>query len=151
DLIEPLPGMPDMVFAANAAVIHDGRILIGRFCHEERADESRAYLDWFTSCGYKTCQAAWTNEGQGDFLSVGGWLLAGSGFRSDRRAHAEAEEYFGCPVISLTLVNDHYYHLDTTLSVLDEQTIMYYPDAFTAGSKALLGELFPDAILATGE
>ena len=130
DLIEPLPGLPDMVFAANGATVHDGRVLVARFRYDERAAEAPAYLGWFTAHGFETREAARINEGQGDFLAAGGWLLAGSGFRTDPRAHAEAEGYFGRPVISLTLVNESYYHLDTALSVLDEQTIMYYPAAF---------------------
>ncbi len=151
DLIEPLPGLPDMVFAANGATVHDGRVLVARFRYRERAAESPAYLGWFTAHGFETREAAWINEGQGDFLAAGGRLLAGSGFRTDPRAHAEAEEYFGRPVISLTLVNESYYHLDTALSVLDEQTIMYYPAAFSRDSQVLLRQLFPDAIVATGQ
>ncbi len=151
DLIEPLPGLPDMVFAANGATVHDGRVLVARFRYHERAAEAPAYLAWFTAHGFETREAAWINEGQGDFLAAGDWLLAGSGFRTDPRAHAEAEEYFGRPVISLTLVNESYYHLDTALSVLDEQTIVYYPAAFSRGSQVLLRQLFPDAILATGQ
>jgi N-dimethylarginine dimethylaminohydrolase len=151
EVLEPLPGLPDMVFAANGATVHGGRVLVARFRYDERAAEAPAYLDWFPRHGFETRQAAWANEGQGDFLTAGGWLLAGSGFRTDRRSHAEAEEFFGCPVISLTLVNDSYYHLDTALSVLDEQTLMYYPDAFSPGSQGLLRQLFPDAVLATAD
>jgi N-dimethylarginine dimethylaminohydrolase/methylmalonyl-CoA mutase cobalamin-binding subunit len=151
DTVEPVGGLPDMVFAANGAVVRDGRALVARFMYKERVAEARAYLDWFIARGFETRQAAWTNEGQGDILQVGSWLLAGSGFRTDRRSHAETEEYFGCPVVSLTLVDESYYHLDTALAVIDEQTIMYYPQAFSPGSQALLRELFPDAILATHE
>jgi N-dimethylarginine dimethylaminohydrolase/methylmalonyl-CoA mutase cobalamin-binding subunit len=149
DTVEPASGLPDMVFAANGAVVRDGRALVARFKHAERAAEVSAYLDWFTARGFETRQAAWINEGQGDILQVGSWLVAGSGFRTDRRSHAETEEYFGCPVVSLTLVNESYFHLDTALAVIDEQTIMYYPPAFSLGSQALLRELFPGAILAT--
>jgi N-dimethylarginine dimethylaminohydrolase len=151
EVLDPLPGLPDMVFAANGATVRGHQVLVSRFRYDERAAEVPAYLDWFPRNGFETRQAAWANEGQGDFLAANGWLLAASGFRTDRRSHAEAEEFFGCPVISLTLVNDSYYHLDTALSVLDEQTIMYYPDAFSPGSQALLRQLFPDAILATAD
>jgi N-dimethylarginine dimethylaminohydrolase/methylmalonyl-CoA mutase cobalamin-binding subunit len=150
-LIPPVPGLPDMVFAANGATVLDGRVLVARFLHEQRAAEAVAYLGWFGGRGLEVRQAARTNEGQGDHLAVGGWLLAGSGFRTDRRSHAESEEFFGRPVIGLTLVNDNYYHLDTALAVLDEQTVMYYPAAFTPGSQEILREFFPDAIIATGE
>jgi N-dimethylarginine dimethylaminohydrolase/methylmalonyl-CoA mutase cobalamin-binding subunit len=149
ELIPPIPGLPDMVFSANGATVVDGRALVARFRYDERAAESAAYLDWFAAQRYEACQAAWTNEGEGDFLMAGGWLLAGTGFRTDRRAHAESEEFFGCPVVGLTLVNDEYYHLDTALAVLDEQTIMYYPAAFAPDSQEILYALFPDAIIAT--
>jgi len=151
ELIAPVPGLPDMVFAANGATVLDGRVLVARFLHDERAAEAVAYLDWFGSRGYEVRQAAWTNEGESDYLAAGSWLLAGSGFRTDRRSHAESEEFFGRPVIGLTLVDDNYYHLDTALAVLDEQTVMYYPAAFTPGSQDILRGLFPDAIIATDE
>jgi N-dimethylarginine dimethylaminohydrolase len=151
DLIPPVPGLPDMVFAANGATVWGDRALVARFRHAERDAESAAYLDWFRSRGLHVRQASSANEGEGDYLTVGSWLLAGNGFRTDRRAHVESEEYFGRPVIGLTLVNDRYYHLDTALAVLDEQTVMYYPAAFTPGSQAILRELFPSAIIASAE
>ena len=70
-------------------------------------------------------------------------------------AHAEAQELFGRPVVSLELVSPHYYHLDTALAVLsstaDDPQIAYYPPAFSAGSRAVLEQLFPDAIHATSD
>ena len=93
------------------------------------------------------------NEGEGDLLVVGDLVLAGTGFRTDRAAHAELQELFGRPVISLDLVGPHYYHLDTALAVLSsdpaDPQIAYYPPAFSAGSRAVLQQLFPDAVEAT--
>ncbi|MFJ9771508.1 dimethylargininase [Kitasatospora sp. NPDC101157] len=152
EVIEPLPGLPDMVFAANGATVVNGRVLGARFRHVERTAEGPAYLAWFTEHGYT--DVLWPehiNEGEGDYLVVGRKILAGTGFRTDPRSHAEAQEYFGLPVIGLTLVNPEFYHLDTALAVLSENEIMYYPEAFTAGSQEVLRELFPDAILATAE
>ena len=152
EVIEPLPGLPDMVFAANGATVVNGRVLGARFRHVERTAEGPAYLAWFTEHGYT--DVLWPehiNEGEGDYLVVGRKILAGTGFRTDPRSHAEAQEYFGLPVIGLTLVNPEFYHLDTALAVLSENEIMYYPDAFTPGSQEVLRELFPDAILATAE
>ncbi|CAO0826593.1 hypothetical protein SMICM17S_10539 [Streptomyces microflavus] len=47
-------------------------------------------------------------------------------------------------------MDPRYYHLDTALCVLDAAAdeIMYYPDAFSPGSRAVLRRLFPDALLA---
>jgi N-dimethylarginine dimethylaminohydrolase len=148
-LIEPVPGLPDMVFAANGAIVLDGKVLVARFRHAERAEESAAYLDWFERGGWTAVrQAEYVNEGEGDFLCVGQEILAGSGFRSDLRAHDEVREFFGRPVVSLTLVDPRYYHLDTALAVLGEAEVMYNPAAFSPESRAILAERFPDAILA---
>ncbi|GGU56949.1 dimethylargininase [Kitasatospora aureofaciens] len=150
--IDPLPGLPDMVFAANGATVIDGKVLGARFRHAERTAEGPAYLSWFRDQGYS--ELLWPehiNEGEGDYLLVGRRLLAGTGFRTDPRSHAEAQEFFGVPVTGLTLVNPEFYHLDTALAVLSDDEVMYYPAAFTPGSRAVLRELFPDAILATDE
>ncbi|MFE7562186.1 dimethylargininase [Kitasatospora sp. NPDC057500] len=152
ELIEPLPGLPDMVFAANGATVVDGTALVARFRHRERADEAPAYLEWFRSRGYRTVlQAGFTNEGEGDYLLAGGRLLAGTGFRTDRRAHAEAQRVLGRPVVTLELVDPRYYHLDTALAVLGEDEIMYHPAAFSPESRSTLAALYPDAVLATDE
>lgn len=150
--IDPLEGLPDMVFAANGATVVDGKVFGARFRHAERTAEGPAYLRWLESRGYKdTLWPEYVNEGEGDILTVGRRLLAGTGFRTDPRSHAEAQEFFGLPVTSLTLVNPDYYHLDTALSVLSDDEIMYYPAAFSPGSQAVLRAMFPTAVLATAE
>ncbi|WP_031476060.1 dimethylargininase [Streptomyces bicolor] len=150
EVIEPLAGLPDMVFAANGATVVDGKVLGARFRHAERTAEGPAYLDWFRGQGFtELLWPEYINEGEGDYLLAGRRLLAGTGFRTDPRSHAEAQEFFGVPVTGLTLVNPEFYHLDTALAVLSDTEVMYYPAAFTPGSRAVLRELYPDAILAT--
>jgi N-dimethylarginine dimethylaminohydrolase len=150
ELIDPEPGLPDMVFAANGGLVVEGRALGARFTHAERVPEGPAYLRRLETLGLKdvTSPVA-VNEGEGDFLVVGDMILAGTGFRTDPRAHGEVQELFGVPVISLQLVDPRFYHLDTALAVLDERTVAYYPEAFSPGSRGVLQRLFPDAILAS--
>jgi N-dimethylarginine dimethylaminohydrolase len=148
--LEPRPGLLDMVFAANGATVVNGQVLVARFRHAQRRAESDAYLDWFRDKGYRDVeQARFVNEGEGDYLVAGDVLLAGTGFRTDPQAHDESQEYFGVPVIGLTLVDPRYYHLDTALGVLDDDTVMYYPAAFSAHSRRLLEKLYPHAIKAS--
>ncbi|GAA0272230.1 amidinotransferase [Streptomyces polychromogenes] len=150
--VPPVPGLPDMVFAANGATVVGGKVLGARFRHAERTAEGPAYLAWFRAQGYE--DVLWPehiNEGEGDYLTVGDRLLAGTGFRTDLRSHAEAQEFFGVPVTGLQLVDPAYYHLDTALSVLSDDEVMYYPAAFSEGSQAVLRRMFPDAILASAE
>lgn len=152
DLIRPVEGLPDMVYAANGGVVFDGKAIAASFTYAERQPEGAAYHAWFDEAGFRpTIQAGATNEGEGDFLVVGRLILAGTGFRTSVAAHHEAREFFGAPVISLELVDPRFYHLDTALAVLDERTIAYYPGAFSAASNAVLQQLFPDAILANDD
>jgi N-dimethylarginine dimethylaminohydrolase len=157
EFIDPVPGLPDMVFAANGATMVDGTVLGVSFTYAERAAEGPAYLDWFDRAGYRTQEPKATNEGEGDMLLTSRYLLAGTGFRTDLAAHAEAQELFGLPVITLQLVDPRFYHLDTALCVLDRgryrgrPQIAYLPEAFSAGSRKVLASLFPDAIHATIE
>jgi N-dimethylarginine dimethylaminohydrolase len=150
-LLRPEPDLPDMVFAANGATVIDGRVLGARFAHPERAREAEVHLAWFREHGFtEVRQPAHINEGEGDFAVTGSYLLAGRGFRSSPLSHDEAQEFFGRPVIGLDLVDPRYYHLDTALSVLDEAAdeIMYYPGAFSPGSRSVLARLFPGALVA---
>lgn len=149
ELVEPEPGLPDMVFAANGAIAVDGKVLVAKFRHSYRVGESAAYLNWFRSHGWgEVRQATWVNEGEGDFLLAGRDILAGRGFRSESRAHEEVRDFFGRPVLGLTLVDPRFYHLDTALAILDGDEVMYYPPAFSHESREVLASRFPDAILA---
>ncbi|CAO0825012.1 hypothetical protein SMICM17S_13074 [Streptomyces microflavus] len=113
DTIEPVRGLPDMVFAANGATVVDGRALVARFRDAERIAEGPAYHDWLRANGFPDLRtASVVNEGEGDYLLVGDVLLAGTGFRSDPRSHDEAQEFFGRPVIGLTLGGSDSAHLD---------------------------------------
>ncbi len=150
--IEPVPGLPDMVFAANGATVVGGRVLGVRFRYPERAREAGAYLAWFRDRGYPDVRAArYVNEGEGDFLCTGRGLLAGYGFRSDQAAAAELAEVFGLPVTSLRLVDPRFYHLDTALCVLDADTVMYYPAAFDDAGQAAIAAQFAELIEAKDE
>ena len=147
--IEPVDGLPDMVFAANGATVANNRVYGAKFLHAERAAEGPAYLNWFRAAGFETHDAQYTNEGEGDLLVAGSRLLAGTGFRTDPAAHAEAGKALGLPVVTLELVDPRYYHLDTALCVLGPDEIAYFPGAFSARSQAVLRDLYPDAIIAT--
>ena len=146
----PTPGLPDMVFTANAGVVYGGRVLLATFRFAERQPEARAYAEAFRAAGYTDITvAAYANEGQGDYLFAGDDVLGASGFRTDPRSHAEVAEFTGRRVVGLELVDPRFYHLDTALAVLGDGLVAYWPGAFSAASNGVLAELFPDAIVAT--
>src|SRR5918994_5300095 len=96
DVIEPEPGLPDMVYAANGGIVVGGRALAARFTHAERAAEGPAYDRWFETSGepaYRRLgEAVETMEGEGDLLLIGKVLLAGTGFRTTPARHAEVAQ-----------------------------------------------------------
>jgi len=147
EIIESVPGAPDMVFSANSAVVDGGRVLTARFRHRERVPEQRPYRQWFARRGFREVRAGRAIcEGEGDVTFVGSVALAGWGFRTTRSAHHELQEFFGRPVVSLRLCDPCFYHLDMALCALDDHTVAYFPAAFSPGSRRVLERLFPDAI-----
>ena len=150
-LVDPIPGLPDMVYAANGGFVIDNIAYGASFTHPERQPEGPAYMDWFASAGFDVRAPQNINEGEGDFLLVGDVILAGTGFRSASRSHEEIAEIFGREVVTLTLVNPSFYHLDTAIAVLDSSNIAYLQSAFDEPSLGILRERFPDAIIATEE
>jgi N-dimethylarginine dimethylaminohydrolase len=147
-VVEPVPGLPDMVFAANGATIVGGRVYGARFRHAQRAAEAEAYRKALVDVGPFT-EPAFVNEGEGDLLTAGDVILAGTGFRTDPKAHAEAARVLRRPTLGLELVDPRYYHLDTALAVLGDHDIAYLPEAFSPRSRGILAGRYPDAVLAS--
>lgn len=155
DLLDPVPGLPDMVFAANGATVVDGRVLTARFANPQRTAEAERHRGWHVRHGVLyggTTPVAplAVNEAEGDFAVLSRSILAGYGFRTSPDAHAQLAAVTGREVLSLELVDPRFYHLDVALAVLDSDRdhIAYYPPAFSATSRAVLADRFPDAVIA---
>jgi N-dimethylarginine dimethylaminohydrolase len=159
-LIDPIEGLPDMVYTANGGFIIDNIAYGAKFRFQERVPEGPAFMDWFRDNGFEVVEPREVNEGEGDFLLVGDTILAGTGFRSTGDSHREIGEIFGKEVVSLTLVDPRFYHLDTAIAELDPEqgeggvehaNIAYLEHAFDAEGQAVLAERFPDAIRVSDE
>ncbi|MGO1316244.1 MAG: dimethylargininase [Cellulomonadaceae bacterium] len=148
-VVEPEPGLPDMVYSANGALIVAGHAVAARFAFPQRAAEAPAYTAWLMAEGLPVHTPRHTNEGEGDFLVVGDTILAGTGFRTDARAHREVSRVLGRKVVTLELVDPRFYHLDTALAVLSDDDVAYFPGAFSRRSRSVLRRLFPHAVRAT--
>ncbi|MEH3032705.1 MAG: N-dimethylarginine dimethylaminohydrolase [Aeromicrobium erythreum] len=152
DLIDPVAGLPDMVFAANGAVTVGDRTYGSRFAFAERRPEADHWAAWLADRGLDVVRASEPSEGEGDFLVLSDRVLAGTGFRTSLAAHVEAAAVLDRPVVSLELVDPRFYHLDTALAVLDDgggeapADVAYVPEAFSPHSRRTLRELFPDAL-----
>ena len=150
ELVQPGVGLPDMVFAANAGVAIDNRMMAAVMYSAERRPEEVYFRKHFDRAGFdEVFIPEHVNEGEGDFLFTGDVLLAGTGFRTDPRAHLEAQRFFDVEVVTLQLVDPRWYHLDTALFSINHDLVVWYPGAFDDASVAELRRRFPDGIEAT--
>lgn len=152
ELITPVKGLPDMVFATDCCTIIDDKILLSNFRYPQRQPETDQFEIWFRDHGYTNIKKAKNFfEGGGDTIVFGDKIIAGYGFRSDIKAHDELHEYFGREVISLKIIDPHFYHMDTSLAVLDDKTVAYYPGAIDQTSREKLRQAVPNLIEASSE
>jgi N-dimethylarginine dimethylaminohydrolase len=149
ETIEPEPGLPDLVFTANAAVVLDGKALLARFRYGERQGEEPVFAAAFAALKARglveeivLMPAGVSLEGAGDCI----WdpsrrlLWMGCGFRSDAAAAPVLERQFGVECMTLPLADPRFYHLDTAFCALPCGSVIYYPAAFAAEALARIHE-----------
>ena len=146
-LIEPVAGLPDMVFTANAGTVYGGKAVVSRFYHEERQGEEEHFARWFDAHGFEVLVLPddYAYEGAGDSLldRGGGWLWAGHGFRSDLEVHDLLRDWFDIEVLPIRLVDPRFYHIDTCFCPLTGGYLMYHPAAFDDASNQLIERRVP--------
>ena len=146
-----VPGQPDMVFPANAAVVLDGRAIVARFACAERQGEEQPYKAALEASGLFSEVSIFPEgcfqEGAGDAI----WdrkrqvFWTGYGQRSRREAIDHLAAFFGKPAIALELATPQFYHLDTCFCPLSGGEVLFYPPAFTAEALALIhAQVAPD-------
>lgn len=142
DLVEPQKGVPDMVFTANAGLVLGDNVVLSRFYHPERQGEEPHFKQWFEDNGFTVYELPkdLPFEGAGDALldREGRWLWAGYGFRSELDSHPYLAKWLDIEVISLQLVDNRFYHLDTCFCPLSNGYLLYYPPAFDFYSNRLI-------------
>lgn len=143
EAIESEPGLPDLVFTANAAVVLDRKAMPARFRHQERQRERPVFMASFRALQARGLIDEIVEmpenvalEGAGDCIwdRLRGLFWMGYGFRSDAAASHLIEKRFGVRCLPLALADPRFYHLDTAFCALPCGGILYYPGAFTAAA-----------------
>lgn len=132
ELLTPVQGLPDLVFTANAGLIHQRRFFSSRFRHEVRARESPVFDAWFAGQGFTVEHLPEGSlfEGAGDALFCGDKLFAGYLIRSDVFGHQWLGQQLHVQVLPVELVDKAFYHLDTCFCPLAPGEAIWYPAAF---------------------
>jgi N-dimethylarginine dimethylaminohydrolase len=140
ELMAPVPGLPDLVFTANAGLVYGNQFIGSRFRHGVRQRESPFYEDWMKAHGFEVVSLPPASyfEGAGDALFCGETLFAGYRFRSDARSHQWIGQELGVEVLPLELVDPRFYHLDTCFCPIDDHAAIYLPGAFDDYGRSVL-------------
>jgi N-dimethylarginine dimethylaminohydrolase len=153
DRIDPVPGLPDLVFTANAGVVYRNLFISSRFRFGVRQGEAAYFEDWARRRGFEVVNLpeGWNFEGAGDALFCGETLFAGYRFRSDVRSHQWVGERLGVEVLPMELVDPRFYHLDTCFCPLAPDWALYYPGAFDDYGRSVLRDRIPHLIEVVAE
>lgn len=147
---------PDMVFTANQLLPFkdpknnfEQSFILSHMATAERAGEVIYFKNWASERGYKTYQLnIGPFEGMGDALwstdeSV---LFLGHGYRTHKDVAVELEKIVQKKVVALKLISPYFYHLDTCLSVINQDTCAYVKEAFDEESVKKLDSYFKTKI-----
>lgn len=153
ELIEPVAGLPDLVFTANAGLIYRNTFISSRFRHSVRQAETPHFERWARANDFEvvTLPAGAHFEGAGDALFCGSTLFAGYRFRSDAKSHLWIGTYLDVAVLPLELVDPRFYHLDTCFCPLTLESAIYYPGAFDEYGRSVLRDRIPELIEVSAE
>jgi N-dimethylarginine dimethylaminohydrolase len=149
-LMPAVSGLPDLVFTANAALVHNQTAVLSSFRCPERQPEAQYYAAWLAANGFhvKTLRSGTQFEGAGDALfdrGTKGLLWLGYGYRSDAGAGADLMKWLDIRVEELRLCDPRFYHLDTCFCPLEGGYLLYYPAAFDREANAVIEARVPRA------
>ncbi|MCP9440197.1 MAG: arginine deiminase-related protein [Nitrospira sp.] len=150
----PVPGLPDLVFTANAGIVVGRTAVVSRFRHPERQREEAYFENWFRDHGYEilTLEPGLFFEGAGDLLGFPDYWFGGYRQRSDVRAFPILSQWFHREIIPLELIDSRFYHLDTCFCPLSGGELLYFPAAFDHyGQTAIAERISPANRLAVSE
>jgi N-dimethylarginine dimethylaminohydrolase len=147
-LLDPVQGLPDLVFTANAAMIYRHQALVSRFRHRQRQGEEPYNRKWFSENSFEVVDVPenFSFEGAGDALFCGDTLYAGYRMRSDAGGHQQIGRILACRVIPVELIDARYYHLDTCFCPLADDEAIWYPWAFDEYGQRAIREHVPKLI-----
>lgn len=165
DLIDPVEGLPDMVFTANAGLVRKRQVYLSQFKFPERQGERALFEKWFKSRGFVVHgDDECSFEGAGDALFAGKKLFAAHGFRTDARVYNHIFQKFGLEemtadakdqtgkvivekmktgkqggdevhLIMCELVDPRFYHIDTCFCPISPTLAIWHPGAFSEESR----------------
>lgn len=141
----------DLVYTANigAYLPHlkdKNTVVISNFKSKPRRGEEIIGKQFFESLGYKTYKPNYYFEGEAELKYLRDNIyFGGYGLRSDIRTYGELAKKFDMRILTIPLVDDYLYHLDTILFPIDNENILLGTD-FVAKKDLKLIEKYTNII-----
>jgi N-dimethylarginine dimethylaminohydrolase len=161
EFLDPVPGLPDLVFTANAGVVDGDAFVPSRFRHPERQGETVHDVAWFADRGFHVSLLPGDEpfEGAGDVLPFGAdpdttrgpVLVAGYRTRSAVGAQTHLGGLLGVPVRTVELVDERFYHVDLVFCPVDERRALIAPQGLDRYGCRVLEELVPEPVWLTDD
>jgi N-dimethylarginine dimethylaminohydrolase len=149
EVLDPVEGLPDMVFTANAGIVNGDQFVPSNFRNPERQGEQAHFAAWFAARGHRIDEipAELAHEGAGDALPFGDVLVSGYRWRSDAAAHGILTRLTNVAVRSVELTDERFYHLDITFCPLDDRRAMVTPAVWDVYGAKVVEALVPEPLV----
>jgi N-dimethylarginine dimethylaminohydrolase len=151
EIMEPVDGLPDLVFTANAGLVNGRSFIPSTFKYPERQPEVPYNNAWFEQHGFMITPFSDDPdlyfEGCGDAFMVRGQFVGGYGFRTERAAHPVIAQKLGVPYHSVRLTDPRLYHLDISFCPLDDRHAIMAPDVWSRESAEEMMQLVPEPLV----
>lgn len=144
--LDPVKGLPDLVFTANAAFVYGNQAVTAHYKHPERQGEEPYGQKWFEDHGYEVTALPdhVYFEGSGDALIWKDRVFAGYKMRSSLAAHSFLGAKSGLPIMALELSDPKFYHVDVCLCPLTHDYLIWYPGAFDEYGRSVIEANVPE-------
>jgi len=152
EIIDQEKNQPDMVFATDSGYVFGKKVLLSRFRFKERQGETPFYEQWFRKHGYEIILLPEDLyfEGNGTMYFWNNKLFVGVGYRTDKPMCRYLQKLFPeYEVVELDAAAPAFYHLDIGFFPLNNETIFYYPEAYTREDRNKLKKIVPNLISLT--
>ncbi|MFT4694707.1 MAG: N-dimethylarginine dimethylaminohydrolase [Francisella sp.] len=147
-VIEQDKNLPDMVFTANAGIVHNNTFICSNFSPLERKPEEILFQKWFNENGYNVKTLQNHQSGEGDALLFYDKLYCGYGYRSDLNAYDELSNFIDTEIVPLKIIDPYFYDLDLLFCPLGDRGFISYPKGFAQESQDIINDL-PNNIVLT--
>jgi N-dimethylarginine dimethylaminohydrolase len=146
EYIEPVPGLPDMVFAGDAGMVSGDTFIASNFRFSQRQLEAEIASEWMAARGYRVITPPENVyfEGLGDVIYSDTDIIVGHGPRSSPESVEFIQRIFSHLKImgEVHLCDPWFYHTALAAAFIGPDHIIYYAPALTDESKQLLERKF---------